>query len=63
MRDWFDLTHEVQGVGFGGAVCRMVRLPGPGGIGDQDAWLMEGLEVVRDTVTSILGEQAALSRA
>jgi len=54
---WFALTHEVEAVGMGGAVCRCVRLPGPGSLADQDAWLWEALGIMRDVSTEILAEQ------
>lgn len=56
MQAWFELTHEVEAVGMGGAQCRLVRLPSAGAIGDQDAWLMEALSVVRDTSNRMLVE-------
>lgn len=58
MQAWFELTHEVEAMGMGGAVCRLVRLPAAGAIGDQDAWLMEALSIVRDTSNRMMSEAA-----
>lgn len=59
MRAWFDVTHEVEAVGMGGAVYRLVRLPEAGAVGDQDAWLMEALGVMRDEANAVLRDGAA----
>lgn len=36
---------------------RLARLPGPGGLGDQDAWLMQALDVIADETNAMLREQ------
>lgn len=59
VRTWFDATHEVEVVGLGGAVCRVVRLPGPGSVGQQDAWLWDALGVLRDEANGILKDGAS----
>ena len=59
MRAWFDATHEVEVVGMGGAVCRCVRLPQAGAVGDQEAWLWEALGVMRDEANAVLRDGAA----
>ena len=59
MRAWFDVTHEVEAVGMGGAACRLVRLPEAGAIGDQEAWLMEALAVMRDEANQVIRDGVA----
>ncbi len=44
---WFEATYELEVSGFGGARYRRIGLPGPGSVGDQDAWLMDALDFVR----------------
>lgn len=51
---WFELTHEVDGIGMSGVVYRLRRLPAPGAIGQQDAKTMEALEVYRSTANQLL---------
>lgn len=43
---WFDSTYELTEI-RGRVVFRRTELPGPGGVGDQDARLMDALEVLR----------------
>ena len=56
---WFPLTHEVEAVGLGGAVWRLVRLPRAGGLGDQDARLMRALEHARGVANHLLARRRA----
>lgn len=41
---WFDLTHELTADPWGRPSWRRRSLPGPGGVGDQDARLMAALD-------------------
>ena len=50
---WFDWTHELTGT-FGAVWWSMVRLPRAGAMGQQDARLMAGLEVVRNLKNRML---------
>lgn len=59
--DWFDATHQVAS-DFGRAYWRQVSLPATGGAGDQDAWLMQALEVLRDVHDTLLREAATRAR-
>ena len=43
---WFDMTHELVMTGFA-AYWRLAWLPGPGSVGEQDAWLLDGLTAAR----------------
>lgn len=46
---WFDCTHDlVEGR------WRRTGLPGPGSLGDQEAWLLEALELVRAVQNSLI---------
>jgi hypothetical protein len=48
---WFDATHEpVPAEGR----WRRVALPGAGGIGDQDARLMDALDLLRRVQTDLM---------
>lgn len=58
---WFDQTHELQ-VGFGAATWHRHSLPGPGGLGDQDARLMAGLDLVRDEKNLLLNDRPRSKR-
>lgn len=58
MRHWFDLTHEVEASGLGGAACRCVRLPEAGAVADQDAWLWEALGIMRDEANAVIRDGA-----
>jgi hypothetical protein len=51
----FDATHEIDTGGMA-AVCRLVRLPDAGGASEQDAWLLDALEVLRDESNAMLAE-------
>jgi hypothetical protein len=53
---WFEWTHEVSAT-VGAAWWSMVRLPGDGGLGAQDARLMAALETVRGIQNALLNEQ------
>ena len=53
---WFDQTHELVSTGFG-AYWRMAWLPGPGSVGEQDAWLWDALQVVKAEQTRTLSDQ------
>lgn len=44
---WFDATHELD-TGFGTVRWRRIGLPGAGALGEQDARLMEALDLLRD---------------
>ena len=59
---WFALTHELATHGWG-VTWRLAWLPGPGSIGDQDAWLMEGLSLARVVSQATLAEEATAARA
>jgi hypothetical protein len=43
---WFDATHEIE-IRDGRAWWRRTVLPGPGGLGEQDAKLMAALDLLR----------------
>jgi len=43
---WFVHCYDIEFTPQGAAVWRRVALPAAGGVGDQDAWLMDGLEYV-----------------
>jgi hypothetical protein len=58
---WFDRTHEVTG-GYGVAWWRLRDLPGAGGVDEQDARLMAGLEFVRHMENAEI-EEARAKRA
>jgi hypothetical protein len=53
---WFGMTHELVTTGFG-AHWRMAWLPGMGGVGDQDARLLEGLTLARAVSQAALAEE------
>lgn len=55
---WFDQTHEIEVLGMGSAQCRIVRLPGPGSVGEQDGWLWDALAVCRRVTNQIIQEDA-----
>ena len=61
MREWFALTHQVVS-GFGVAYWQRTALPAAGGLGDQDAWLMQALEYLRRVKDQLLTEAAQRSR-
>lgn len=44
---WFEATHVLEVSGFGAARYRRIGLPGPGNVGEQEAWLMAALDFVR----------------
>lgn len=50
---WFDATHEID-AGFGVARWRRIGLPGAGALGEQDARLMEALDLLRDVHNDML---------
>ncbi len=50
---WFDRTHGLQ-IGFGAVTWQLQRLPGSGGVGEQDARLMAALEWTRDLKNALL---------
>lgn len=62
MQAWFASTHDVTTTGMGGAVCQCVRMPEPGSVGEQDAWLWEALGVMRETCQAIVNEQLEEAR-
>ena len=58
---WFGATHELALTGFG-AYWRLAWLPGPGSVGEQDAWLLEGLAVTRGLMQAVLVENLQTPR-
>lgn len=50
---WFDQTHELVSTGFA-AYWRLAWLPGPGNVGEQDAWLWEAMQIVKAERTRAL---------
>lgn len=54
---WFQRTHQVEAVGLGGAVWRLAHMPQPGGLGAQEAWLMDALAHCRMVSDSLLRER------
>lgn len=50
------MTHELVTTGFG-ASWRMAWLPRSGGVGDQDARLLEGLTLARSVYQGALAEE------
>lgn len=56
--EWFEWTHEITVSGFGAAWWSLVRLPGEGSIGAQDARLMATLEAVREIENGLLREKS-----
>jgi len=59
---WFEQTHEIEVLGMGTAVCRCVRLPGPGSVGDQESRLWQALAVLRETTNDVLMERESKTR-
>jgi hypothetical protein len=53
--DWFDLTHQIVS-DFGRVYWTRSALPAAGGVGDQDAWLMQALECVLWLKDAVLAE-------
>lgn len=49
----FYATHELSTTA-GGKMWRRIALPGPGGLGDQDARLMDTLDFLRDVKNAVL---------
>jgi hypothetical protein len=56
--EWFEWTHEVVSNGLGGLWWSLVRLPGEGSIGAQDARMMATLDVVRSIENGLLREKS-----
>jgi hypothetical protein len=50
--DWFTATHHATDSGW-----VMTHLPASGGVGAQDAQLMEGIAFVRDEANAFMREQ------
>lgn len=59
--DLFESTHELA-VGGGTPALRRTALPGPGGVGDQDARDFEALELMGAVWTRVMGERLARQR-
>lgn len=56
---WFEQTHEISAVGMSTLlVCRCVRLPEAGSVGEQEARLWQALTVLAATTNELLAEQA-----
>jgi hypothetical protein len=55
--DWLLATHHLTDAGW-----VLDQLPGPGGVGDQDARLMQGIYLARDEADAIFREQQAAAR-
>lgn len=55
---WFHRTHEVAAIGMAGAMWHLRHLPGPGGIGQQDAKLMAALDWYRQIANTLLRRAA-----
>ena len=51
---WFGRTHDVEVLGLGGAVWRLVRLPTSGGPDVQDAKVMATLDFCRAVSNRLL---------
>jgi hypothetical protein len=58
---WFNLTHQLVS-DFGRAYWMRTSLASAGGVGDQDAWLMQALDYLRGVMDAIVDEQVARSR-
>lgn len=50
--EWMVATHQPTEHGW-----LMTQLPGPGGVGDQDALLMQGIALARDEANAYMREQ------
>lgn len=57
----FDATHD-QFVDIGRVVYRRTCLPEAGGALDQDAWLRQALDALRDAHNQVLAEELARRR-
>lgn len=55
---WFEQTHEAVPT-WGGMYWRLAWLPGPGNVGEQDAWLWDALQIVRAERTAALVDDIA----
>lgn len=53
---WFDQTHAIELMGMGGPICRCVRLPAAGGVGEQDAYLWQALTILCSVTNELLSE-------
>jgi len=51
LQRWFEWTHDVRD-GF----YHRSALPGPGSLGEQDAYLMQALDCLRDVSNTVLAE-------
>jgi hypothetical protein len=59
---WFGVTHELVMTGFG-AYWRMAWLPGPGGVGEQDARLLAGLSATKSVMQATLADTLRSTRS
>jgi hypothetical protein len=55
---WFFWTHALVVVPMAGAMYQRESWPAAGGAGDQDAWLTQALEWLRDVHNAMLREAA-----
>jgi hypothetical protein len=55
---WFALTHDVEADASGRNRWRRIAWPAAGGAGDQDARLVQQLEVLRGTFNALSHERA-----
>ncbi|MGB7220752.1 MAG: hypothetical protein WBD07_18275 [Vicinamibacterales bacterium] len=55
---WFDVTHDVVYEAMGVPQYRLIGWPRAGGIGEQEAWLLEGLALVRSVLNDELVRKA-----
>jgi len=53
---WFEQTHELT-LADGRAWWRRTGLPGPGSVGDQNARLMEALDILRQVHDDLLRQR------
>ncbi len=53
---WFELTHQLVAQ-FGTAYWMRTALPQAGGIGEQDARLMDALEVLRSVHDQVVADE------
>jgi hypothetical protein len=56
---WFDATHELVTDATGRAWYRRTALPGAGGVGEQDAQLMDALDLLRRVHDDLVRKKAA----
>lgn len=59
---WFKATHVLTAEGFGRVTWSPRWLPGPGSIGEQDARLMDALDLLRQVHDELLQTTTANER-